>query len=125
MRLNLKEMEDVLTKKGYSIKEIKEIIVLDRNQSGRVLNLKIKGSSEIIISAKDFRQIFNPKVIRSTNFTVEIDRDKAYFNGFGWGHGVGMCQWGAYFMAKKGYKYDEILQYYYPGAKKEKVKSKK
>jgi stage II sporulation protein D len=29
---------------------------------------------------------------------------------------VGLCQWGTYFMAKEGYKYDEILKYYYPGA---------
>ena len=41
----------------------------------------------------------------------------AKIEGVGWGHGVGLCQWGAYFMAKQGYKYDEILKYYYPGAK--------
>jgi stage II sporulation protein D len=35
------------------------------------------------------------------------------FNGSGWGHGVGMSQWGAYGMAKQGYSYREILNYYY------------
>ena len=37
------------------------------------------------------------------------------FNGSGWGHGVGMSQWGARQMAQEGYKYDEILKYYYTG----------
>ena len=41
-----------------------------------------------------------------------------YFDvrGQGWGHGVGMCQWGAFYMAKERYDYDEILAYYYPGS---------
>jgi len=35
------------------------------------------------------------------------------FEGHGWGHGVGMSQWGAYNMAMQGYSYQEILNYYY------------
>jgi stage II sporulation protein D len=37
------------------------------------------------------------------------------FTGRGWGHGVGMCQYGAYGMAKMGLKYDAILEHYYTG----------
>src|SRR4029079_134092 len=37
------------------------------------------------------------------------------FTGRGWGHGVGMCQYGAYGLAKMGLKYDEILKHYYTG----------
>ena len=37
------------------------------------------------------------------------------FQGSGWGHGVGMCQWGAYGMAKEGFLYRDILEFYYPG----------
>ncbi len=37
------------------------------------------------------------------------------FNGRGWGHGVGMCQVGAYGLAKQGYTYDQILKAYYTG----------
>ncbi|MEP6904096.1 MAG: hypothetical protein ABJA66_20425, partial [Actinomycetota bacterium] len=37
------------------------------------------------------------------------------FTGRGWGHGVGMCQYGAYGMGKMGYKYDAILKHYYTG----------
>jgi len=39
-----------------------------------------------------------------------------YFEGYGWGHGVGLCQWGAKGMAEEGYTYQEILRYYYPGS---------
>jgi stage II sporulation protein D len=38
-----------------------------------------------------------------------------HFTGQGWGHGVGMCQWGAYTMSARGSNYQQILQYYYPG----------
>ncbi|HRZ15886.1 MAG TPA: sporulation protein SpoIID, partial [Candidatus Omnitrophota bacterium] len=41
------------------------------------------------------------------------------FSGEGWGHGVGLCQWGAYAMAKGGSTYVEILQQYYPGTQLE------
>jgi stage II sporulation protein D len=37
------------------------------------------------------------------------------FNGFGAGHGVGLCQWGAKEMAELGYSFGTILSYYYPG----------
>jgi stage II sporulation protein D len=121
-RLDLGDMEDTLRKNGYDIDNIKDIIILTRDRSGRILDINIKGQRvNAIISAKDFRQIFGPKLIRSTNFTVRVSGNSAYFNGFGWGHGVGMCQWGAYFMARQGYGYKEILQYYYPGAKIAKV----
>jgi len=46
------------------------------------------------------------------------------FTGAGWGHGVGMCQWGAKKMAEQGYNYKEILRHYYPDASICRVKSK-
>lgn len=44
------------------------------------------------------------------------------FEGSGWGHGVGMCQWGAYGLAKNGYTYDKILENYYPNTVLEQLK---
>jgi stage II sporulation protein D len=43
------------------------------------------------------------------------------FTGRGWGHGVGMCQTGAYGLAKEGYSYTAILQKYYTGVKLQKM----
>ncbi len=69
----------------------------------------------LIITAKDFRQMLGPNTIRSTNFTLAIRWGAVTVDGLGWGHGVGMCQWGAYGQAQQGKKADEIIRYYYPG----------
>jgi stage II sporulation protein D len=45
------------------------------------------------------------------------------FSGVGYGHGVGLCQWGAKQRSEDGFDYREILSYYYPGAKLEKIDS--
>lgn len=113
----LEEIKTKLMQNNFNIGEITEIRILGRNNSGRITELEIKDRDKpVVISAKDFRQIIGPNVIRSTNFNVRTDSDIAYFGGLGWGHGVGLCQWGVYFMAKEGYKYDEILNFYFPGS---------
>lgn len=113
--LTLKEIEDILTEAGRKVSHIKDIIILNRDGSGRIINLKISSNEkDLMLSAKDFRNIIGPNIIRSTNFRVNIVNQDAVFEGFGWGHGVGLCQWGAYFMAKQRYNYEKILKYYYP-----------
>ena len=52
---------------------------------------------------------------KSTLFAVAIDGELARFAGRGYGHGVGMCQWGAKGMAERGYTARQILEFYYPG----------
>ena len=74
----------------------------------------INQKNDLLISAKDFRNIIGPDLIRSTNFNVSVVGTDAVFEGIGWGHGVGLCQWGAYFMAKNGSTAEEIIKYYYP-----------
>lgn len=110
-----KEIEEKLVKAGYNISNIKEIIIMGRDKSGRIIELKIRSpKKEVKITAKDFRNIASPNLIKSTNFNLSIINDDLVFEGFGWGHGVGLCQWGAYFMAKKGFSAGEILKFYYP-----------
>ncbi|AFS78072.1 amidase enhancer [Gottschalkia acidurici 9a] len=55
----------------------------------------------------------------TTNNSTSIVGDKITFNGKGWGHGIGMSQYGALNMAKAGYLYTDILEFYYTGAKVE------
>jgi stage II sporulation protein D len=109
------ELRQRLVNAGYKMGMIKAIEILGKNNSGRITNLKITTTTkDVNISAKDLRSIVGPNEIRSTNFTVNLAGDDAVFEGFGWGHGVGLCQWGAYFMAKQGRNVEEILKYYYP-----------
>lgn len=53
--------------------------------------------------------------LRSASFTVALDEEGFHFTVRGWGHGVGMSQAGAVFLAKRGANYQEILAHYYPG----------
>jgi stage II sporulation protein D len=56
-----------------------------------------------------------PELIRSTRFDIRHEGNEAIFTGLGWGHGVGLCQWGAKGMAEQGFTYKQILSHYYPG----------
>ncbi|MDQ7821657.1 MAG: SpoIID/LytB domain-containing protein [Candidatus Eremiobacteraeota bacterium] len=63
----------------------------------------------------------SPRVVRNDVLSGHLEEvlvkvpSRFHFSGGGWGHGVGMCQWGAYGMAKQGSGYRDILKYYYPG----------
>ena len=118
-----------LAKSGIeNIKSIKSIKYLGKYDSGRTKYILIKynnswgESLEKQIQSSKFRMMIDPWVIKSTNFTDIYldDNDNFIFKGHGWGHGVGMCQWGAKGMAEHGYDYNEILEHYYPGTKIEK-----
>jgi len=114
--LSLREISKKLEGAGIVSGAIQDISPAGRSGSGRIVGLTVRTSKkDVTVSAKDFRNSIGPAVIRSTNFTVTIAGTDAVFEGLGWGHGVGMCQWGAYFMAKEGRTYEEIVKYYYPG----------
>lgn len=111
------DIRQALVDAGKRTGVIKKIIIMARDNSSRITDLKIINTkSDYVILAKDFRNIVGPNIIKSTNFNVSITGTDAVFEGVGWGHGVGLCQWGAYFMAKEGQTAEAILDYYYPGA---------
>lgn len=117
-KLALGRIEQTLEKAGFKVGLIKSIRIIDRDISDRVTDLVIISTQgEIEVEANRFRLAVGPNIIRSANFTVQIKKDKAHFLGHGWGHGVGMCQWGAFFMSKKHFDAEQILGYYYPEAK--------
>lgn len=102
--------------------KLKDIKILKRGNSGRILEIKILGTKNDIHIDNELqiRQAFGG--LRSSLFFVEITKDKVVFTGKGSGHGVGMCQVGAIQMAKMGYSVEEILKHYYTGIKIEKLK---
>jgi len=114
----LPEIEQKLGESGYKVGKIKSVIVMARNKSGRVDKIEIKDDSDVscMLTGKDFRKMVGPNDLRSTNFEPSINNDKLVLSGIGWGHGVGMCQWGAKGMAGHGKNAEEILKIYYPGA---------
>ncbi|MDU6985695.1 MAG: stage II sporulation protein D [Terrisporobacter othiniensis] len=87
----------------------KEVSIVDRTDGGCV---KIIEVGNVKISGTDMRKILN---LNSANFTINYNNDEMNFTVKGYGHGVGMSQWGADGMAKKGYKYYDILFHYFKG----------
>ena len=81
-----------------------------RNNTNRVEYIIINNKK---YSGVDVRKILG---LRSTDFEISL-KDNIYITTKGYGHGVGMSQWGANEMAKLGYKYKEILSYYYQNTK--------
>jgi len=114
--LTVDHLESAFKKAGYEI-PILSIEILERDSSGRILSLLVKGKGkDIRLTGNKFRLIVGPNVIRSSNFEVDMRGKYVTFRGKGWGHGVGMCQWGAFNMSTQGWKAEDILQYYYPGS---------
>jgi len=116
--LRLADIQAKLNQSGVAIDDIKNILVQDMDESGRNKTLKIisRTGKEAVISGKDFRQLLGPNEIRSNKFRVEMKGYYCDILGEGWGHGVGLCQWGAFGMARQRYDYRAILAHYYPGS---------
>ncbi|MBQ9011383.1 MAG: stage II sporulation protein D [Bacilli bacterium] len=89
--------------------------VLERTSTGRVKKIKING-----IDFKG-RDVATRLALRSNYFELIQNGGKVVINTKGFGHGVGMSQYGALGMAKEGYKYDEILKHYYQGTEIKKM----
>ena len=108
---------------GHSIGLIKDIRIVQRTRSGRVKTLRItdRAGKTLRISGKDFRQIVGPNRLKSSLYDIVMRGYYFDVMGRGWGHGVGLCQWGAYYMAVDRFRYKEILRYYYPGAELKKA----
>jgi stage II sporulation protein D len=116
--LSKRELAAKLTAGGFQASAIRGINVEHRKNNPRVATLEIDGGGRtIFIQGSDFRRIVSFKDIKSTWFDVKISGDRIEFNGKGYGHGAGLCQWGAYGMADAGKSYREILKFYYPGTK--------
>ncbi|MGL5348563.1 MAG: stage II sporulation protein D [Peptostreptococcaceae bacterium] len=88
-----------------------QIKVTKRSEGGSVETITV-GNKEI--SGRDIRSIFN---LNSSNFEINFGKEYLDFSVKGYGHGVGMSQWGAEGMAREGYKYYEILEHYYMDTK--------
>lgn len=86
-----------------------QIKILEKSQGGSVSKIQIGNKT---YRGSEIRQLFD---LRSADFTVGVEGDHILFTTRGYGHGVGMSQWGANGMAETGSSYQEILKHYYQG----------
>lgn len=102
-------LDNFYNKLGLSYNKTLKVDVLSRSSSNRITKLKI---NDVEFTGRD---IYNKLKIRSTDFSITQANDKVIIDTKGFGHGVGMSQYGALGMAKDGYNYKDILAHYYQG----------
>ncbi len=80
--------------------------------SGRVKRVLVNGESKYVISGEELRRLFK---LKSSKFHVFDSQSLLFIEGSGFGHGVGMCQDGAFYLSETGMDYHRILKHYYQG----------
>lgn len=112
--LSREEIRAALTRRYPNISSIKGISL--KKKHGRVVAVSVRHSrGTLILRGNEFRLLFQPDRIKSLMFSSRVSGRDLNISGRGWGHGVGMCQWGAKGMAERGFSYREILAHYYTG----------
>lgn len=107
-------LEKAIPKADFSGSENKWLSVTETSASGTVIKMSVGGEE---ISGADFRKFLS---LRSANFTIKYDDGEFSITTRGYGHGVGLSQYGANSMAENGSGFEEILTHYYTGAALEK-----
>lgn len=90
-----------------------QINIISRNSGGTVKEIKLGGTT---VKGTEFRKLLG---LNSANFNITFNSKEVVITCLGYGHGVGLSQWGANAMAKSGKGYKEILEHYFEGCKLE------
>lgn len=120
--------EQKLAAKGHKVGKVRSLVLsnlqigkaaADRTASGRVKTMTVKGTKGTAsLTGNELRSMFG---LKSTLFDVKLQGSKVVFAGFGFGHGLGISQWGAKRLAADGMKYGDILHHYYAGVTLKKI----
>lgn len=110
-------LQEFYEKLGLEYKSELSFNVLERSDTNRIIKLEINGN---MLNATD---VYNKLGLRSTDFNLTQVGTNVIIDTKGYGHGVGMSQYGALGMAKEGYNYMQILEYYYTGAEIKKIQN--
>ena len=98
---------------------VEDVQIERQSREGRVLRVRLVGGGRASITGPEFRRAANaaagPRTVRSTQFQLSQEGDRYVFEGRGYGHGVGMSQYGARGQAQAGRSYRDILAYYFQG----------
>ena len=103
-------LNDFYEKLGMNYDDDLDVKIIKRSSTNRVISLSING---IEFSG---RTLYDKLGLKSTDFSIRREGNNVIIDMVGYGHGVGMSQYGAEGMAEEGYSYSDILKYYYTGA---------
>lgn len=102
-------LDTISNKLGLSLNNDSVISIISYTDGGNIKEININGNN---FSGKKVRELLG---LRSADFDISISDNNANITTRGYGHGVGMSQYGANGMANAGYSYKDILSHYYPG----------
>lgn len=111
---------NLITDKNFILKNLK---IIRRFKSGRIKELKLyikrkDKLQEISLFSNNIRYILKDtdnNILPSSNFEIfENENNTVKFKGKGFGHGVGLCQWGSIYLSNIGTNYIDIIQHYFP-----------
>jgi stage II sporulation protein D len=102
-------------------KDLRDITIARRDRAGRAVRVILNGTRQATVRAEDLRsvlnQTFGARSMRSARFEVSRQGARFLFTGKGFGHGVGLCQAGAYARLQSGARPEQVLARYYPGTR--------
>ncbi|MDR5659706.1 stage II sporulation protein D [Serpentinicella sp. ANB-PHB4] len=121
-RISVKEFVNTIKKEKSNIRLsernlMSQIKIGERTQGGTIKEITIGNET---LTGSQIRRLFE---LRSADFEIDVDGNTVEFTTRGYGHGVGMSQWGAQGMAEQGSNFVEILEHYYLGVTLSKIKS--
>ena len=121
--LSPERLAEALRKGGYEgVGDVTGVHIKERSASDRVTVLAVQTTDATVeLSGQDLRAAVGWTPLKSAAFDVDVRGDAFQFEGSGFGHGVGLCQYGAQGMDRAGHSYREILGRYYPDAKVTKI----
>jgi len=106
---------------ALGVGRVRSVRVTSRGASGRARSVRVEGAHGVIDLGPELRIRHALGDLPSAMFVVDRDGDSLVLRGGGWGHGVGLCQWGAVGRAMSGQEYQEILRAYFSGAEVGKI----
>lgn len=119
------DLSGVVSAAGVEVGQLDALSVTRRTRSGRVERLELRGDrGRRELRGSSLRSLVGSLGLRSTLFDVRETESGFAFVGSGYGHGVGMSQWGARALAERGVSYQRILARFYPGTRLERWSSR-
>jgi len=98
---------------------VEDVTIAQKGPTGRAVTIKV---DDVEVAGADFRVALGSTKMKSILLQdISLAGDEVIFKGQGYGHGVGMCQWGAYGLAKEGQKPEKIVEYYFKDVKLKKL----
>jgi len=116
-RLESGEIERGLAAKGRKVTQIKDVKLSDTNGDGHMDRVElVTQSGTVAMKGNDFRLAVGPGKLKSLRCEVRRSGGVFTFSGRGFGHGVGMCQYGVLGMVRQGKHWEQVVRHYYPAS---------